>query len=282
VKTLTYGSGTDAHRAEFATGAAFRSQPVDATKLLDETSGFAPWLREAYWGFDLKHLPLNGRVWYPDGPGPFPLVLVVHGNHHAKEFSDPGYAYLGELLARRGAITVSVDENFLNGDWFGDYEQKENPVRGWLLLQHLRAWRSWNRTPGHIFRGKADLGRVVLVGHSRGGQAVALAAAFNRLPCHPEKTELKFDFGFGIRGIVQIALTTRCRPSGQPLECGTHYLLRGALRQRRVHVPGDRQYRVKFSTASTGSSRCSTSTGPTTASSTPSGAGRTTTSRRRC
>ena len=47
--------------------------------------------------------------------GRFPLVLVVHGNHDMKDFSDPGYAYLGELLASRGYIMVSVDMNFING-----------------------------------------------------------------------------------------------------------------------------------------------------------------------
>ena len=60
-------------------------------------------------------------------------MLIVHGNHNMKEFSDPGYGYLGELLASRGFILVSVDENFLNGNIRG-----ENDARGWMLLQHLR------------------------------------------------------------------------------------------------------------------------------------------------
>lgn len=249
VKTLTYGCGTDAHRPEFGTGAALKTPTVDGSALLDEPSALQGWLRQAYWGFDLKHLPLNGTVWYPDGPGPFPLVLVVHGNHTAKEFSDPGYAYLGELLASRGFITVSVDENFLNGEWYGDYQQKENPVRAWLLLQHLKVWRGWTAAAGNPFRGKADLGRVVLIGHSRGGQAVALAAAFNPLPCHPEKTDVKFDFRFGIRGIVQIAPNDPARPSGQPLEVrDVHYLLLQGGYDSDVNMfLGDRQYRrVKF------------------------------------
>ena len=249
VKTLTYGSGTDAHRPEFATGAALKTPTVDGSVLLEEASGIQGWLRQAWWGFDLKHLPLNGTVWYPDGTGPFPLVLIVHGNHTAKEFSDPGYAYLGELLASRGFITVSVDENFLNGEWYGDYQQKENPVRGWLLLQHLKVWRGWNAAAGNPFRGKADLSRVVLIGHSRGGQAVALAAAFNPLPCHPEKTDVKFDFRFGIRGIVQIAPNDPARPSGQPLDVrDVHYLLlQGGYDSDVYMFLGDRQYRrVKF------------------------------------
>jgi hypothetical protein len=74
-------------------------------------------LRSRYWGFDVTNLPLNGRVWYPDGDGPFPLALIVHGNHFMMDYSDPGYDYLGQLLASRGIILVSVDQNFLNGSW---------------------------------------------------------------------------------------------------------------------------------------------------------------------
>ena len=71
--------------------------------------------RAWYWGFDAKHFPRNGRVWYPAGEGPFPLVLIVHGNHTMEEHSDPGYAYLCEHLASSGFIAVSVDENFFTG-----------------------------------------------------------------------------------------------------------------------------------------------------------------------
>ena len=42
---------------------------------------------------------------------------MVHGNHDMEDFSDPGYAYLGELFASRGIIAVSVDENFLNSSY---------------------------------------------------------------------------------------------------------------------------------------------------------------------
>ena len=74
----------------------------------------------------------------PDGAGPWPLALIVHGNHNYREFSDPGYAYLGDLLASRGFIMVSVDENFING------LSAENDGRAWLLLKHLEAWKQFN------------------------------------------------------------------------------------------------------------------------------------------
>lgn len=204
VQTLTYGSGSDRRRPEYAAAVAFKSEPVDATPFLKNHKGFQEKVRRWYWGFGKDAFPLNGRVWYPEGPGPFPLVLCVHGNHTAQDFSDPGYAYLGELLASRGFIFVSVDENFLNGSWEGGIG-KENAVRGWMLLKHLEAWRRWNTQPGHPFEGRVDLDRIGLIGHSRGGEAVAIAAAYNRLARWPEDATQAFHFGFGIRAVIAIA-----------------------------------------------------------------------------
>lgn len=211
VEHLTYGSGEDRHRAAYGPDADLITEPVDGSPFIDGWEGAAGWARTRYWGFDAEQLPLQGRVWYPAGEGPFPLVLIVHGNHAMEDFSDPGYAYLGELLASRGMITVSVDENFLNGsaiDLLGGFEgglEGENDARGWLLLEHLRQWRTWNETPGHRFAGMVDLGRIALIGHSRGGEAVAVAAAVNALPAYPDDATVDFGYGFGIRSVVAIA-----------------------------------------------------------------------------
>lgn len=223
VRTFYYGSGTDRRRAAYRDSVTLRTDPVDASKLVD-LGRFAD-ERNAYWGFTPEAFPVNGRVWYPHAPdaeGPFPLVLVVHGNHSMKEFSDPGYGYLGELLASRGFIAVSVDENFLNGSIRG-----ENDARGWMLLKHLEAWRRFDAEEGSPLRGTVDLGRVALIGHSRGGEAVAVAAAFNELERYPDDASLEFDFGFGIRSVVAIApVDGQYRPTdrGVPLE-GVSYLV---------------------------------------------------------
>ncbi len=207
VLRLYYGSGTDIRRPEFGAGVDWTAPTVDASKLLPQWKGFDARVREWYWGFSLKNAPLNGRVWLPDGKGPFPLVLVVHGNHRMEEYSDPGYAYLGEMLASRGLIVVSIDENFVNGNWSGDFHGKEMPLRAFLLLEHLRQWREWNRTKGHRMEGKVDLGRIALIGHSRGGEAISIAAAFNRLSHFPDDATVAFDYGFSIKGLVAIAQT---------------------------------------------------------------------------
>ena len=164
------------------------------------------WARKTYWKFDVDKLPLNARVWYPEGAGPFPLVLIVHRNHNLADFSDPGYEYLGELLASRGFILASIDENFVNGGLFHDPPLKPgSAVRGWLLLEHLKLWKEWNQAAGNPFQGKVDLTRIALMGHSRGGEAAATAAAFNRMKFYPEDANIKFDYGFAIKAVVAIA-----------------------------------------------------------------------------
>lgn len=213
VLTLGYGSGKDQPREEFGEDADLIARTIDGTKLIDNWDGLSGWLRTSYWGFDVTELPLQARVWYPDGDGPFPLVLVVHGNHSMEDFSDPGYAYLGELFASRGIIFASVDENFINSsissrvEIFADRPglKEENDARGWLLLEHLAQWRDWNEEPGHQFQGKVDMDRVALIGHSRGGEAVGVAAAFNSLDRYPDDATLEFDFNFNLRGVIAIA-----------------------------------------------------------------------------
>ena len=207
IQTLTYGSGTDRRRPEFGSNASLTVEPVDGRPFLDGWEGLSGWYRTRYWGFDQESLPLNGRVWYPDEEGRFPLVLIVHGNHNMADVSDTGYAYLGELLASRGYITVSVDQNFLNSglsDVLSGLDG-ENDARAWLLLEQLRVWHEWNALPGHEFYQRIDTDRIALIGHSRGGEAVAIASMFNALPAYPDDATVQFDYGYEIQSVVAIA-----------------------------------------------------------------------------
>jgi hypothetical protein len=47
--------------------------------------------------------------------------------------------------------------------------------------------------------------RIALIGHSRGGEAVAHAACLNRLPYYPDDANEVFDFNFNIRSVIAIA-----------------------------------------------------------------------------
>ena len=203
VRTLAYGSGTSQRRPEYGAGVDLRTTPVDGAAIYGGFGGPAGAFARWYWGFGFDALPINGLVWYPEGPGPFPLVVIVHGNHAMSQPSEPGYAYLGEHLASQGYVVAAIDENFLNGLFFFDGGFAEMPLRAWLILQHLQAWRGWNETPGNPFAGRIDLERVALVGHSRGGEAVAWAAHLNAHALAGVSSP--GDFGFGIRSVVAIA-----------------------------------------------------------------------------
>ncbi|MGB5355684.1 MAG: hypothetical protein WBN11_03230, partial [Eudoraea sp.] len=252
VKMLHYGSGNDHHRVEFGDNVDIKTKAVNGVALIDDWDGFGGWWRETYWGFDPSALPLNARVWYPEGEGPFPLVLVVHGNHSMQDFSDPGYEYLGNLLASRGIILASIDENFINGSWsdiFGGLDE-ENDARGWLLLEHLRLWHEWNKTPGHLFNNKIDTSRLSLIGHSRGGEAVGHAAMFNSLPYYPDDASLKFDYNYDIQSIIAIApVDGQYKPgdSGTKIENVDYFVFHGAQDADVRSFRGTQQYeRVVF------------------------------------
>lgn len=205
VESLSYGAGENARRPEFGAERDLESRTVDASAILPEWKGLKARMRERFWGFGLGQAPLNGLVWAPEGDGPFPLVLIVHGNHGMEDYSDAGYAYLGELLASRGYIAVSVDENFINGSWSGDFRGREMPARAWFLLEHLALWRDWNADASHRFGGRVDLDSISLIGHSRGGEAVSIAYAYNDLGHYPDDATLEFDYGFSIKSLVAIA-----------------------------------------------------------------------------
>jgi dienelactone hydrolase len=179
---------------------------VDASELLEGWS----FIRKSQLGYEPNALPLNAQVWMPEGSGPFPLALIVHGNHESCDRSDGGYAYLCDLLASRGIIAVAVDENFLNYSLLYDILlftelKNENCARAFILLEHLSLWYEWNADASHPFYGKIDFDNIALIGHSRGGEAAALAAAFAKLSYYPDNGRVILNYPFRIKSVVAIA-----------------------------------------------------------------------------
>ena len=163
--------------------------------------------REVFWGFNKENIPLNGRLWIPDGNEKYPIVSIIHGNHSMQEFSDNGYNYLGEFLSSHGYIFNSVDQNFLNGSWDGDFRGKEMTTRSWHFLENLSYLKELNSDSLSPLYNKVDFNKVIFIGHSRGGEAVNIAAKFNKLSTYPDNGNVKFNYDFNIIGIVTLAPT---------------------------------------------------------------------------
>ncbi|WP_370247710.1 hypothetical protein [Nocardioides sp.] len=122
--------------------------------------------------------------------GPRPLVLFLHGRHevcydptgqggYAETWPCPapfaeipshlGYDYVQRVLASQGYTTVSIRANGINAQ---DYRLPDGgaEARSLLVQRHLDHWV--DLADEH----QVDLTRVVLVGHSRGGEGVNRAA----------------------------------------------------------------------------------------------------------
>jgi dienelactone hydrolase len=225
-QSLTYGSGMDRHRNEFGEDVDIITRTVDGSDLINRWST----IRELFWGFDKTELPLNGRIWLPQGEGPFPLVLILHGNHLMEDFSDNGYAYLGELLASRGFITVSLDENFVNYSAWSGGLSNDMELRSWVMLQHIEEIRELNQLTNNPLSSKVDMNRIALIGHSRGGQAAVLAA---------DNPDIHDD----IKAIIAIAPTDRLEDKRYLKMNNINYLVIQGSQDADVSTfTGDRQY----------------------------------------
>jgi hypothetical protein len=133
---------------------------------------------------------LAGAVYYPARlAGRHHLILLLHGTHdtctdagdawpcHKPGLEVPsylGYGYLADALVRQGDIVVSVAANATIGSADTDHEAV-------VLNRQLELWRTWNTSAsgpfGATFTGHLDLTDIGLIGHSRGGEAMARYAA---------------------------------------------------------------------------------------------------------
>jgi len=227
--TIIYGSPPLAYPPSLSQYTIYNTpDPAYVTGRID-VSAFANLGASTPWPFLNTNVPLNGHVCVPQGGGPFPLAVFAHGNHNPLENSTPGYLYLCRLLASHGIIAATIDVNFLNGANFG-----ENDGRAIVHLEHLKQFRTWNNTAAHLLHGKVDLNRILIVGHSRGGEAVGHASFFNRLAAIGAvlldgSTGLG-PYRFGLSAVAAIAPTDRqfTPVSGPTIVPHSYYLIHGS------------------------------------------------------
>lgn len=165
-----------------------------------------------------------------NAPGHRPLALFLHGRHAtcyghgpdpsgewpcpAGSRSIPSYrGYLADqkLLASQGYVTVSIAANGINGQ---DYAAEDGgaQARSSLVRQHLARWAGWSAdrasAPPIVRRAApADLSRVLLVGHSRGGEGVNRAAMDSLYGAPADQDGYHGPVRWHIRGTVLIGPT---------------------------------------------------------------------------
>ncbi len=181
-------------------------------------------VRDKYFNRSLSDVPLRGRVWYPIGEDKCPVVFMIHGNHRFTTENYLGYEYLGKYLARRGIAFVTVDENMLNG--FSKFGlSNENDARAVLLLENMKYLFNKNSDENSKYYNLFDETKVALVGHSRGGEAVAIASELNRLNYNPDNGR-RSKYRFNIKAVASIAPTVnQYNPSGKDIRLtGVNFL----------------------------------------------------------
>lgn len=111
------------------------------------------------------------EVFQPKGAGPFPVVVLLHGGCYLKE--------LGGLRETSGVARDLADRGFFV--WNVEYRRLGEPGAGYPGTFEDVA-DALDRLPGEAAARHLDLGRVIAVGHSAGGQLALWAAARSRIP----------------------------------------------------------------------------------------------------
>ncbi|GGY35320.1 hypothetical protein [Streptomyces djakartensis] len=180
-------------------------------------------------GYDAK-VEMKAAVVAPAGAtGRRPLALFLHGRHITCFKGDDvdlawpcpagqkpvpsyrGYRHDQKLLASQGYVTVSISANGINAQ-DGGTEDAGAQARSSLVRLHLARWADWVADPSTapaIVRQapRADLGDVLLVGHSRGGEGVNRAALDSLTPPPAGQDGYTGRTRWTIRGTVLIGPT---------------------------------------------------------------------------
>ena len=219
-----------------------RAETASSTRLmapgdLQAVPSRPPDLRVAY-GDDSSQF---GELRIPSGPGPHPVVVLIHGGCFKAAYATlRDLAPMGDALKDSGIATWNIEYRRLGqpgGGWPGTYLDVGHAV------DFLRSLADSN----HL-----DLGRVVIVGHSAGGNLAMWAAARARVPV---KSNVHMAEPLPVRGVVDLAgpvdLTANiegyqglCRDSvitglmgGTPAEVPERYAQASAIKLLPLGIP---------------------------------------------
>jgi dienelactone hydrolase len=168
--------------------------PADRPAAVEYDLGEATVIQERFpEGDRFRDMPvrLNGVIAAPaEGDGPFPVVVIIHGTHpgcpevehgvdrwpcdpEVEQRNYSGFAYLVEALAEQGYVALAPNFNAEHTFGFGEPVPGERLEQVFdLTMQALaEAAAGGANAFGVELAGRADLGRLALLGHSRGGEA---------------------------------------------------------------------------------------------------------------
>jgi hypothetical protein len=178
---------------------------------------------------------MRGYVVAPQGTsGQRPLVLFLHGRHAtcyqgtaAPTLDWPcpagwspvpshlGYQRAQQLLASQGYVTVSISANGINAQDGAITPPRDGgaQARSSLVRTHLARWADWAGTgrpnaPAIVRSAPVtDMSRVLLMGHSRGGEGVSRAAVDSLTPPPAGQDGYTGTVRWQIRGLALIGPT---------------------------------------------------------------------------
>ncbi len=137
-----------------------------------------------------RHPQQFGELRTPEGRGPFPVVIVIHGGCWVEYASAQYTAPLAAALTEKGFAT-----------WNLEYRRGHEDGGGWPGT-FLDVGRGVDALRDAAEKYALDLGRVLVVGHSAGGQLALWTAARWRLPLN---SELHADDPLPLRGAISVA-----------------------------------------------------------------------------
>ena len=132
-----------------------------------------------------------GELRLPDGAGPHPVVVLIHGGCWLSQFDLTYFSHLADALTRQGFATWSIEYRRIgddNGGWPGTF------VDIGLAIDHLRELAAVR---------PLNLAHVATLGHSAGGQLALWAAT--RDDAH---ALLPADHPLPIRAVIGLAPIT--------------------------------------------------------------------------
>ncbi len=137
-----------------------------------------------------------GELHLPKGKGPFPVVVVIHGGCWYSEYDLNQLTSFNDRVTELGVAT-----------WSLEYRRIGNSGGGWPgTFTDVGSATDYLRVLAKSY--PLDLKRVVVVGHSAGGQLALWLAARKRLP---KSSPLYVPKPLALQGIVSLAGITDLR-----------------------------------------------------------------------